>query len=211
MKADEKSAGRRSRAVAAKRALIVNAALTLFSQFGLQGTRIEQIAELADVSKTNLVYYFPSKEKLYLAVLQDILTVWLIPLRALDNGLPPLEAISHYIRLKLEVSRDYPRASRLFCLEMLQGAPVLRGELEGDLHQVVDEKAQLIRRWIGEGALAETEPYQLIFMLWSVTQHYADFASQVEVLTGKTLQDPEFFSETLASIQQVIIGGLRPR
>lgn len=48
-------------------------------------------------------------------------------------------------------------------------------------------------------------------MLWSVTQHYADFASQVEVLTGKTLQDPEFFSETLASIQQVIIGGLRPR
>lgn len=211
MKADEKSAGRRSRAVAAKRALIVNAALTLFSQFGLQGTRIEQIAELADVSKTNLLYYFPSKEKLYLAVLQDILTVWLIPLRALDNGLPPLEAISHYIRLKLEVSRDYPRASRLFCLEMLQGAPVLRGELEGDLHQVVDEKAQLIRRWIGEGALAETEPYQLIFMLWSVTQHYADFASQVEVLTGKTLQDPEFFSETLASIQQVIIGGLRPR
>lgn len=151
MKADEKSAGRRSRAVAAKRALIVNAALTLFSQFGLQGTRIEQIAELADVSKTNLLYYFPSKEKLYLAVLQDILTVWLIPLRALDNGLPPLEAISHYIRLKLEVSRDYPRASRLFCLEMLQGAPVLRGELEGDLHQVVDEKAQLIRRWIGRG------------------------------------------------------------
>jgi len=211
VKADEKSAGRRSRAVAAKRTLIVNAALTLFSQFGLQGTRIEQIAELADVSKTNLLYYFPSKEKLYLAVLQDILTVWLIPLRALDNGLPPLEAISHYIRLKLEVSRDYPRASRLFCLEMLQGAPVLRGELEGDLHQVVDEKAQLIRRWIGEGALAETEPYQLIFMLWSVTQHYADFASQVEVLTGKTLQDPEFFSETLASIQQVIIGGLRPR
>lgn len=211
MKADEKSAGRRSRAVAAKRTLIVNAALTLFSQFGLQGTRIEQIAELADVSKTNLLYYFPSKEKLYLAVLQDILTVWLIPLRALDNGLPPLEAISHYIRLKLEVSRDYPRASRLFCLEMLQGAPVLRGELEGDLHQVVDEKAQLIRRWIGEGALAETEPYQLIFMLWSVTQHYADFASQVEVLTGKTLQDPEFFSETLASIQRVIIGGLRPR
>ncbi len=211
MKVSEKKPGRRSRAVAAKRSAIVNAALSLFSQFGLHGTRVEQVAALADVSKTNLLYYFPSKEQLYLAVLQEILAVWLAPLRALQADQQPLEAINHYIRLKLEVSRDHPEASRLFCLEILQGAPVLQQELEGGLRDLVNEKAELIRLWISRGQLAETDPCQLIFMLWSVTQHYADFAIQVQAITGKTLQDEEFFNQTLNNIQRVITEGLRPR
>ncbi|WP_294906878.1 HTH-type transcriptional regulator RutR [Tatumella sp. UBA2305] len=211
MKVSEKKPGRRSRAVAAKRSAIVNAALSLFSQFGLHGTRVEQVAALADVSKTNLLYYFPSKEQLYLAVLQEILAVWLAPLRALQAEQQPLEAINHYIRLKLEVSRDHPQASRLFCLEILQGAPVLQQELEGGLRELVNEKAELIRLWISRGQLAETDPCQLIFMLWSVTQHYADFAIQVQAITGKSLQDEEFFTQTLNNIQSVITEGLRPR
>ncbi len=211
MKVSEKKPGRRSRAVAAKRSAIVNAALSLFSQFGLHGTRVEQVAALADVSKTNLLYYFPSKEQLYLAVLQEILAVWLAPLRALQADQQPLEAINHYIRLKLEVSRDHPEASRLFCLEILQGAPVLQQELEGGLRDLVNEKAELIRLWISRGQLAETDPCQLIFMLWSVTQHYADFSIQVQAITGKTLQDEEFFNQTLNNIQRVITEGLRPR
>ena len=211
MKVSEKKPGRRSRAVAARRSAIVNAALSLFSQFGLHGTRVEQVAALADVSKTNLLYYFPSKEQLYLAVLQEILAVWLAPLRALQADQQPLEAINHYIRLKLEVSRDHPQASRLFCLEILQGAPVLQQELEGGLRELVNEKAELIRLWISRGQLAETDPCQLIFMLWSVTQHYADFAIQVQAITGKSLQDEAFFTQTLNNIQSVITEGLRPR
>lgn len=48
------------------------AALEAFSQFGIHGTRLEQVAERAGVSKTNLLYYYPSKEALYVAVLQQI-------------------------------------------------------------------------------------------------------------------------------------------
>lgn len=56
-----KTKGKRSRAVSAKKKAILSAALDTFSQFGFHGTRLEQIAELAGVSKTNLLYYFPSK------------------------------------------------------------------------------------------------------------------------------------------------------
>ena len=59
-----KTTGKRSRAVSAKKKAILSAALDTFSQFGFHGTRLEQIAELAGVSKTNLLYYFPSKEAL---------------------------------------------------------------------------------------------------------------------------------------------------
>ena len=211
MKSAEKAPTRRSRAVAAKRQAILAAALEFFSQFGIHGTSLDQVAERADVSKTNLLYYFPSKEALYIAVLKDILDVWLAPLRAMRDDLQPLDAISEYVRMKLEVSRDHPQASRLFCLEMLQGAPLLKGELEGDLKALVEEKSAVIEGWIAQGRLAPVEPHHLIFMLWATTQHYADFASQVEAITGQTLSDPVFFQQTVENVQRMVIEGIRVR
>ena len=206
-----KGTGKRSQAVSAKKTAILAAALETFSQFGIHGTRLEQVAELAGVSKTNLLYYYPSKEVLYVAVLRQILDVWLAPLKAFREEFTPLVAISEYIRLKLEVSRDYPQASRLFCLEMLQGAPLLKEELTGGVKALVDEKSAIIAGWVASGKLAAVDPHHLIFMIWAATQHYADFSAQVEAVTGKTLQDEAFFQRTAENVQRMIIEGIRVR
>lgn len=206
-----KATGRRSKAVAAKKQAILAAGLELFSQYGIHGTSIEKVAECAEVSKTNLLYYYPSKEALYVAVLKQILDIWLAPLRAFRRDLEPLVAIGEYIRLKLEVSRDYPQASRLFCLEMLQGAPLLKAELSGDLKTLVDDKSAIIASWVAAGKLTAVDPHHLIFMLWATTQHYADFASQVEAVTGSTLNDEDFFRRTVENVQRMIIEGIRVR
>lgn len=206
-----KKSGKRSQAVSAKRQAILTAALSTFSQYGIHGTRLEQVAELAGVSKTNLLYYYPSKEALYLAVMRQILAIWLAPLKAFREDLAPLVAIKEYIRLKLEVSRDYPQASRLFCLEMLQGAPLLMNELTGDLKALVDAKSAIIAAWVNAGKLAPVDPHHLIFMIWATTQHYADFATQVEAVTGATLQDEAFFQRTVENVQRMIIEGIRMR
>ncbi len=50
-----KKSGKRSQAVSAKKEAILAAALEAFSQFGIHGTRLEQVAERAGVSKTNLL------------------------------------------------------------------------------------------------------------------------------------------------------------
>ncbi|MTH46604.1 HTH-type transcriptional regulator RutR [Intestinirhabdus alba] len=206
-----KSTGKRSRTVSAKRRAILTAALDAFSQVGFHGARLEQVAERAGVSKTNLLYYYPSKEALYVAVLRQILDIWLAPLKAFREELAPLAAIKEYIRLKLEVSRDYPQASRLFCMEMLAGAPLLMAELTGDLKALIDEKSALIAGWIESGRLAPVDPQHLIFMIWAATQHYADFAPQVAAVTGATLRDEAFFKRTVESVQRIIIEGIRGR
>ncbi|KAA1052089.1 HTH-type transcriptional regulator RutR [Pseudocitrobacter sp. 73] len=206
-----KKSGKRSQAVSAKKQAILSAALNTFSQYGIHGTRLEQVAELAGVSKTNLLYYYPSKEALYVAVMRQILAIWLAPLKAFREDLAPLVAIREYIRLKLEVSRDYPQASRLFCLEMLQGAPLLMNELTGDLKALVEAKSAIIAAWVNAGKLAPVDPHHLIFMIWATTQHYADFATQVEAVTGATLQDEAFFQRTVDNVQQMIIEGIRVR
>ena len=191
-----------------KREAVLAAALGLFSRFGLHGTSVDQVAARAGVSKSNLLYYFASKEELYICVLRDLLELWLAPLREFSAEQDPQQAIADYIRRKLVVSRDSPDASRLFCLEMIQGAPLLRDELDRELHDIVERKSAVIQEWIDAGRLAKVDPMHLIFMVWATTQHYADFAVQVQALTGKTLADPVFFEQTVANVQAVVLRGV---
>ena len=194
-----------------KRSAVLHAALGLFSRFGLHGTSVDQVAARAGVSKSNLLYYFANKEELYVCVLRDLLEVWLAPLREFSAEQDPQQVIGDYIRRKLAVSRDSPDASRLFCLEIIQGAPLLRDELDRELRDLVQHKSAVIQAWVDAGRLAPVDPRHLLFMIWATTQHYADFAVQVEAMTGQTLANPEFFERTVASVQAVVLRGVGPR
>ena len=199
---------RRLRQIEDKRSVILAAALGLFSRYGLHGTSVDQVAARADVSKSNLLYYFANKEELYVCVLRDLLTVWLEPLRGFSVEQDPRESIADYIRRKLVISRDRPDASRLFCLEMIQGAPLLRDDLSRELRDLVEHKSEVIRAWVAAGKLGPVDPHHLIFALWATTQHYADFGVQVQAITGRTLDDPAFFEQTVANVQRIVLQGI---
>ena len=163
---------------------ILEAGLDVFSQHGFRGATLDQIAEVAGLSKPNLLYYYPSKDAVYLALLDRLLETWLDPLRHMNPKGDPVEEILAYVRRKLELSRDYPRESRLFANEMLQGAPRMLSVIEGPLRTLVDEKAAVLRRWMAEGRIAQVQPAHLIFSIWALTQHYADFDVQVRAVLG---------------------------
>ena len=190
---------------------ILDAALGVFARFGLRGARTDQIAEAAGMSKPNLLYYFRSKEALYIAVLERTLLMWLDPLAGIDPDADPRAALTDYIERKLDYSRSHPDCSRLFATEIIQGAPMLRPALERHLAPLVEAKVETLKRWIAEGKLAPIDPITLVFMMWATTQHYADFAAQVGLLTGRTLEDPAFYAETRATILRVILDGVLPR
>ena len=206
--ADKPPARRRRKDGEARREAILDAGLEIFSGLGLHGASLDRLAERAGLSKANLLYYVPSKEELYLAVLRRVLDVWLDPLQELDADSDPAEAIRAYIRAKLTLSRDAPQASRLFCLEIVQGAPLLRAELEGPLRGLVESKAAILRGWIDQGRIDAHDPHHLIFSIWAITQHYADFAAQVDAITGRSLEESDFFERTVTSTQALILAGL---
>jgi TetR/AcrR family transcriptional regulator len=207
----EKTLNRRKRLMETKRSAIMVAALDIFSRYGVHGTSLDQVASQADVSKTNLLYYFTSKEELYVNVLRQLMDVWLRPLQTFTVEQDPVDAIGDYLQVKLELSRDNPAESRLFCLEMIQGAPLLREELRTSLREIVESKVSVINAWIAAGKLAPIDPHHLIFSLWATTQHYADFRVQVEAVSGHTLDDPAFFAETLANLKLLVLQGICPR
>ena len=166
------------------RKLILEAALEVFSKHGFRGATLDQIATQAGLSKPNILYYFDGKEDIHVTLLNQLMDTWLDPLRQIDAAGDPLEEILRYVQRKLEMSHEYPRESRLFANEILQGAPRIGRHLEAELKPLVDEKSAVIQRWIDAGELAQVDPRHLIFSIWATTQHYADFDAQIRVLVA---------------------------
>ncbi|MDU8910798.1 TetR family transcriptional regulator C-terminal domain-containing protein [Aestuariicoccus sp. MJ-SS9] len=196
----------RTRIQRRKREAILEAGLTVFSQEGFRGATLDRIAAEAGLSKPNLLYYFPSKEAIHTELLTGLLHTWLDPLRALDPAGDPLAELLGYVRRKLLLARDYPRESRLFANEILQGAPRMRPALEGELRALVEEYATVIKGWIDAGHIAPIDPVHLIFSIWALTQHFADFEVQVRAVLGS--EDP--FEGAEAHLDTVFRRILRP-
>ena len=198
--------GQETRIQKRNRAAIRSAALDVFSTYGYRGSTLDQIATASGLSKPNLLYYFPSKEAVYRDLLNQLLDTWLDPLKEIDPDGDPVKELMRYVRHKLQMSKDFPRESRLFANEILQGAPQIGDALSTSLRQTVDEKAAVIRAWAKAGKIAEVHPHHLIFSIWSLTQHYADFDVQVKAILG----DADPFAEAEAHLTQVFTKLLAP-
>ena len=190
----------RTRIKQKNRATILDAALAVFEQHRFRGATLDMIAAQAGLSKPNLLYYFPSKEAIHVTLLSQLMDTWLDPLRDLDADGDPIAELRAYVRRKLELSRDYPRQSRLFANEIVQGAPRMQTALATDLKALVDEKSAIIAGWSKAGRIADVDPHHLIFSIWALTQHYADFDVQIRAVLGPArdpLAEAEGFLDTL--------------
>lgn len=194
-----------------KQELILDAALDVFSKHGFRGSTIDQIAEAAGMSKPNLLYYFPRKEDIHKTLIARLLENWLAPLEHMDDNGDPFPEIRSYLRRKLEMARDYPRESRLFANEMLQGAPHTIAMIEGPLKSLVDEKAKVIQGWMDAGRLRQADPYHLVFSIWATTQHYADFDVQVRAILGKERGGEGRFEDAAFFLEHLFMNGLMPK
>jgi len=197
--------GKLSRIQTENRALITEAALAVFAVEGFRGATIDRIAERSGMSKANLLYYFPNKDEIYRTVLAQTLEGWLDPFKEITPDADPEEALGNYIAEKVAMSMERPEASRLFANEIHRGAPLILDFLKTELKDLVDEKASVIQAWIEAGKLAPVDPYHLIFIIWATTQHYADFAVQVEALTG----GPPAADTVAGAITNVIFNGIK--
>lgn len=199
---------RRTRIQEEKEEQILEAALDVFSLRGFRGSTIDQIAEVAGMSKPNLLYYFRTKEAMHRALIDRVLEGWLEPLREFDADGDPEAELRAYIRRKLEMARDFPRESRLFANEILQGAPHIIDMLQGPLKDLVDEKVEVIRSWMAAGKVIDCDPYHLIFSIWSTTQHYADFDVQVTAVLGEGERSENRFEDAARFLEDLFVRGL---
>ncbi|MDZ7278001.1 TetR family transcriptional regulator [Pantoea eucrina] len=99
---------------------ILAGALKTFAEFGMQGARLEQIAEHAQTTKRMVVYHFVNKEQLYIAVLEQVYQA----IREHESGLnlavmAPEQAMIKLVEASFDYHAAHPDFMRLVCTENL--------------------------------------------------------------------------------------------
>ncbi|MEQ8964951.1 MAG: TetR/AcrR family transcriptional regulator [Azospirillaceae bacterium] len=183
-------AGGRTRRI--NEARILDAAEAVFAEAGYTGASMQAIAERAGLPKANLHYYFGTKRTLYRTLLSRILDMWVEAFDHIGPERDPAEALAAYVRDKMAWSRSRPLASKVFANEIVHGAHQIEPYLSDKLRRTVEEKGAVIEGWIAQGRMAPVDPRHLFFMLWAMTQTYADFDVQVRAVLGRArLEDDD--------------------
>jgi TetR/AcrR family transcriptional regulator len=187
---------------------ILKAAEAVFAKKGFSGASTAEIAQRAGVPKANLHYYFRTKQKLYAAVLDNILTIWLDAMDEIKPDADPGDALARYLARKMESSRLFPEPSRLWAMELIGGARHVQPFLRRRLRRLVREKSAILESWIAAGKIAPVAPQHLLFMIWAMTQTYADFATQIAAVLGKDRLDGAVFAAGRETATALVLRGL---
>jgi TetR/AcrR family transcriptional regulator len=187
--------------------VILAAAEAEFAEQGFGGATIAAIAARAGVPKPNVYYYFPTKERLYRAVVERVLNEWLEAASSFDASDDPAEALTAYIGAKMDLARAMPLGSKIWASEIMRGAPAIQDFLDTTLTQWVHSRERTVRRWIAEGKLKPIEPRVLLYMIWATTQQYANAAHEIATLEHGALSDAAF-ERAKRQITETILGGV---
>jgi TetR/AcrR family transcriptional regulator len=162
---------------------IREAAIEEFSRHGFKGASTKAIAERAGLTKPQLHYYISSKEELYEELLYSVLNGWSDAFSFDNNSDDPGVVLSSYVRKKLDYALDNPGLSRIFTTEVLGGGRNLNKYWPTAVKST-NEKVTLINRWISECRMRPLDAKVLLMQIWGMTQHYADYAVQVNIMLG---------------------------
>ncbi|APC16031.1 TetR family transcriptional regulator [Pseudomonas frederiksbergensis] len=186
---------------------ILKAAEIEFARHGFKGTSMNTIAQNAGLPKANLHYYFTNKLGLYIGVLSNIIQLWDSTFNTLTAEDDPAEALTRYIRAKMEFSRRQPQASRVFAMEVISGGECLTEYFNQDYRTWFQGRANVFQAWIDAGKMDPVDPVNLIFLLWGSTQHYADFATQICRVTGRTKLTKQDMVDASDNLIRIILKG----
>jgi TetR/AcrR family transcriptional regulator len=192
----------------ANEALILRAAEKQFALHGFRGTTTEGIADEAGLPKANVHYYFKTKANLYRQVLKGILEDWMDAAAAFESDEDPERALTLYITAKMQFSRQRPYGSRVWASEIMRGAPVMERFLGTTLKTWVTARVRIIRSWISDGKIRPVDPESLLYMIWAVTQHYADFERQIVILNGGNAIDERQYRDRVEQVVRLILGSV---
>ncbi|GAB3111918.1 TetR family transcriptional regulator [Aestuariicella hydrocarbonica] len=191
-----------------KEKIIFDAAELEFAEKGYEGATMDSIAKRAGLARPNVHYYFDNKLKLYAEILSSILELWDTALNDIRCDDHPYEALRTYITQKIEFSRNHPLSSRIFAREIISGAPHLKEYYQQEYQQWFGRKLEIFESWSRSGKIDAVDPAHLMFLIWSSTQHYADFEAQVAAAMGKAELANEDYRSAAETLTAVITKGI---
>lgn len=152
------AAMRKPKAPEANRARIVEAAIDEFAARGFKGASMDAIAARTNTTRALINYYFGSKEKLYVAVLEQVYAEIREAEVGLDlDHLPPAEAVRRIVEFTYNYYLEHEGFVRLVVAEnQARGRHLRRSKAMRTLNRpIIDRLTRVIARGQAEGLFRE--------------------------------------------------------
>jgi AcrR family transcriptional regulator len=192
---------------------ILGAAIAEFASKGLDGARVNEIADRAGANKRMLYHYFGNKEELYLAALESVYETIRARERQLRLGdLPPEEGVRELVRLTWRHFLEHPEFISMLNNENLHEARHLRRSKRiRELHSpLVDMLSQLLASGAAAGIFrAGVDPVQLYVTIASLGYFYLSNRFTLSTVFGRALESPQALDARLAHMTEVILSYLK--
>ena len=159
------AAMRKPKAPEANRARIVKAAIDEFAARGFKGASMDAIAARTHTTRALINYYFGSKEKLYLAVLEHVYAEIRQAESQLDlDHLPPVEAIRRIVEFTFNYYLDHLGFVRLVVAEnQARGRHLKKSKTMRSLNRpILDTLGRVLERGQRDGSFRrDVEPVEI--------------------------------------------------
>ena len=196
---------------------IIRAATKIIALKGIHGAKMEEIALEAGLNKAMVYYIFTNKDNLYLEVLKNLMKALFSEahekLRAdIENNVPPLEIIKHYIRVGFEIFQQEKEYTKVLVDAISNGIdkiPLVTDYLVKDLELNTSKLIfQVIEKAKEDGVLRDIDSRQLILSINGMSFFYFMTESIGKLMHFDIEDEQKFLKERKESVVDLIMNGI---
>jgi len=171
---------------------VLQVALSLFAEHGYRGTSLRDIARRIGIKAPSLLHHFPSKEQLYVAVLDRIFEGLEESAQRVLSG---NDNFQERCRIAIVGAIDFiaasPDSMRIIWREMTEESGIGRQLFKRRLPPLFAMGVNFIFRGQREGEFREVDPFHFLLSLNSITIGFFTTATMVRRLWNNNLFEPK--------------------
>lgn len=196
------------------RAVILAAATAEITAKGLNGARVDEIAERAGVNKRMIYHYFGDKDGLYLAVLEAAYAAIRSEEIKLDlMQRDPVQGMRELVEFTWNYYRNHPEFLSLLATENLHRAAYLRRSRK--IRELHSPLVGMITNLLQRGAKAkvfrkDVDPVELYISIAALGFFYLSNRHTLSTIFGRDLTAPQSLEGRGRHIVDVVLSYLRP-
>ena len=186
---------------------VLDAAEAVFAERGFGGATTREIAARAGIAKRMLFYYFASKEAVYRAVLERVVSgmVGIHEQFRSDPGpiglAEAMEGITHFAAANLS-------AVRVLTREMMDGGPYMAELAENYLGPLFAAGAAEVERNMDAGIFRPGDPMHVLINVAGLTLYYFQMLPLLERIWKRDPLAPATLTERAGAVRDGLLYGL---
>lgn len=185
---------------------ILEAAKNVFRAKGMEGARMQEIADEAGINKALLHYYFRNKEKLFLAVFTDSFRQIIPNMEIIfSQDIPIKEKLGHFVDAYIKLLTPYPDLPMFILSEARRDPSILMEVLDkGGIKPVAI--TNMLLKEMDEGNLIRQHPSHMMVNIVSlcVFPFLAKPLLETVILKKQNVNPSDFYTHRLEEIKSFV-------